>query len=178
MTHLEQKNDGLEIKKRRKEGRKRKILLHENLDFSRMDSSVTFRASSGRGESLRPPRSGHTRKITLEIKFEKPILNFEVRPMHEELATFRTFNFDQFPTFILRRPIRNSGEFYVNLRARTISTRSLPCIVEKKKKRRSVNISLSMSHERFREISYRSRTMIRVKKKKEKKETIISFKFN
>lgn len=99
-----------------------------------MDSSVTFRASSGRGESLRPPRSGHTRKITLEIKFEKPILNFEVRPMHEELATFRTFNFDQFPTFILRRPIRNSGEFYVNLRARTISTRSLPCIVEKKRR--------------------------------------------
>lgn len=121
------------LKKRRKEGRKRKILLHENLDFSRMDSSVTFRASSGRGESLRPPRSGHTRKITLEIKFEKPILNFEVRPMHEELATFRTFNFDQFPTFILRRPIRNSGEFvYVNLQRFRLDR----CLASWKKKRR------------------------------------------
>lgn len=156
------------LKKRRKKGRKRKILLHENLDFSRMDSSVTFRASSGRGESLRPPRSGHTRKITLEIKFEKPILNFEVRPMHEELATFRTFNFDQFPTFILRRPpIRNS---FLRKLARTDDFDSIVALHRgRKKKRRSVNISLSMSHERFREISYRSRTMIRVKKKKKKK---------
>lgn len=142
-----------------------------------MDSSVTFRASSGRGESLRPPRSGHTRKITLEIKFEKPILNFEVRPMHEELATFRTFNFDQFPTFILRRPIRNSGEFvYVNLQRFRLDR----CLAswKKKEEKKCKYFFIDVSRTFPRNILSFENDNTREKGKKKKKETIISFKFN
>lgn len=132
MTHLEQKNDGLEIKKRRKEGRKRKILLHENLDFSRMDSLVIFRASSGRGESL-----------TLEVAIRGKLLSklnsrnrFLISKYGRCTKNLQRSELSISTNFQLSYCVAHQFEirFYVNLRAQTISTRSLPCIVEEKRR--------------------------------------------
>lgn len=120
------------LKKRRKEGRKRKILLHENLDFSRMDSLVTFRASSGRGESL-----------TLEVAIRGKLLSklnsrnrFLISKYGRCTKNLQRSELSISTNFQLSYCVAHQFEirFYVNLRAQTISTRSLPCIVEKKRR--------------------------------------------
>lgn len=120
------------LKKRRKKGRKRKILLHENLDFSRMDSLVTFRASSGRGESL-----------TLEVAIRGKLLSklnsrnrFLISKYGRCTKNLQRSELSISTNFQLSYCVAHQFEirFYVNLRAQTISTRSLPCIVEEKRR--------------------------------------------
>lgn len=120
------------LKKRRKEGRKRKILLHENLDFSRMDSLVIFRASSGRGESL-----------TLEVAIRGKLLSklnsrnrFLISKYGRCTKNLQRSELSISTNFQLSYCVAHQFEirFYVNLRAQTISTRSLPCIVEEKRR--------------------------------------------
>lgn len=123
------------LKKRRKKGRKRKILLHENLDFSRMDSSrpkslVTFRASSGESLTLEVAIRGkllsklNSRNRFLISKYGRCTKNLQ----RSELSISTNFQ--------LSYCVAHQFEirFYVNLRAQTISTRSLPCIVEEKRR--------------------------------------------
>lgn len=139
-----------------------------------MDSLVTFRASSGRGESL-----------TLEVAIRGKLLS-KLNSRNRFLISkygrctknlqLRTFNFDQFPTFILRRPIRNSGEFvYVNLQRFRLDR----CLAswKKKEEKKCKYFFIDVSRTFPRNILSFENDDTR-EKEKEKKETIISFKFN